>query len=207
VLLLGLEGLAGLRPRQFILEPLDGPMPDTPDSSDMTEPDPESGSETYPPEVTALHHAMRRFRAIVSVDTGVKRLSDYPPTTYSFPHEFGDLPHCLLRRTEGGLPDEAWVYTEFALAPSEAGWLTLEFLAWWVRDSSRSGDQIQMRPMALPPMAPHVQIGSTLKFIIDQFFIVPNGDLSSALCRVKKRADELEGEFDDYAEVLRPLLW
>ena len=30
-------------------------------------------------------------------------------------------------------------------------WLTLEFLAWWVRDQSRGGELIQMRPVALPP--------------------------------------------------------
>src|SRR4029079_18025840 len=105
-----------------------------------------------PKEVAAFHAAMGRLVAVADVTTGLKALADFPPETYSLPAEFGDLPHALLRRTEGGLEDEAWANTEFTVSRDEAGWLTLEFLAWWVRDSSRGGEQIQMRPMALPPV-------------------------------------------------------
>src|SRR4051812_34450257 len=100
----------------------------------------------YPKEVEAFHRALRRLAAVSDVTTGLKALKDFPPDTYSLPAEFGDLPHALLRRTDGGLKNEAWANTEFSLTPDEAGWLTLEFLAWWVRDSSRGGVQTQLRP-------------------------------------------------------------
>src|SRR3954453_11407657 len=106
-----------------------------------------------PEQVQSFHQALQRLVAVREVSTGLKDLSAFAPDTYSFPGEFGDLPHALLRRTDGGLKNEAWAHTEFELARDEAGWLTLEFLAWWVRDLSRAGEQIQLRPMALPPKA------------------------------------------------------
>ncbi len=158
-----------------------------------------------PAEVEAFHEAMQRLIAVRDVTTGLKALANFDPATYSFPGEFGDLPHALLRRTKGGLQDEAWANTEFQLSGDEAGWLTLEFLAWWVRDLSRAGRQVQLRPMALPPKAYQVQLGGTLKFIIDQFVICPEGDKGVALQMMQERADSLNGAIDSYAEVLGEL--
>ncbi len=67
----------------------------------------------FPTEVKAFHDAMLGFPGIVDVTTGLKDLSEFTPDTYSFPGEFGDLPHALLRRTNGGLENEAWANTEF----------------------------------------------------------------------------------------------
>jgi hypothetical protein len=159
----------------------------------------------FPREVEALHQAMRRLVAVQEVTTGLKGLAQYTPNTYSLPGEFGDLPHALLRRTGGGLENEAWANTEFELSRDEAGWLTLEFLAWWARDLSRSGEQIQLRPMALPPKAYEVQLGRTLKFIIDHFVIGPGDGNEAALQMMQERADSLDGNIDDYAEVLGEL--
>ena len=158
-----------------------------------------------PNQVEALHQAMRRLVAVQEVTTGLKNLASYTPDTYSFPGEFGDLPHALLRRTRGGLENEAWANTELELSRDEAGWLTLEFLAWWVRDLSRSGEQVQLRPMALPPKAYEVQLGRTLKFIIDQLVICPGDSNDAALQMVQDRAESLDGAIDDYAEVLGDL--
>jgi hypothetical protein len=158
-----------------------------------------------PTEVEALHDAMRRLVAVQDVTTGLKNLASYTPNTYSFPGEFGDLPHALLRRTGGGLENEGWANTEFELSRDEAGWLTLEFLAWWVRDLSRSGEQIQLRPMALPPKAYEVQLGRTLKFIIDHFVIFTGDSNEAALQMMQERADSLDGNIDDYAEILGDL--
>jgi hypothetical protein len=158
-----------------------------------------------PKEVAAFHAALERLVAVSDVTTGLKALADYPPRTYSFPAEFGDLPHALLRRTDGGLKDEAWANTEFGVSRDEAGWLTLEFLAWWVRDSSRGGEQIQLRPMALPPVGYEVQLGGTLKLIIDHFVICPKGDLTPALAMMQERANFLNTCIDTYAEVLGEL--
>jgi hypothetical protein len=159
-----------------------------------------------PKEVAAFHSALERLVAVSDVTTGLKALADYPPRTYSFPAEFGDLPHALLRRTDGGLKDEAWANTEFTLSRDEAGWLTLELLAWWVRDLSRSGEQIQMRPMALPPVGYEVQLGTTLKFIMDHFVVCPKGDLAPALAMMQERANFLNTCIDTYAEVLGDLV-
>lgn len=158
-----------------------------------------------PKQVEALHAAIRRLVAVQEVTTGLKSLASYTPDTYSFPGEFGDLPHALLRRTSGGLESEAWANTEFELSRDEAGWLTLEFLAWWVRDLSRSGGQIQLRPMALPPKAYDVQLGQTLKFIIDHFVVCSGDNNDAALQMMQERADSLDGNIDDYAEVLGKL--
>jgi hypothetical protein len=158
-----------------------------------------------PDQVGAFHQALRRLVAVQEVTTGLKNLTSYTPDTYRFPHQFGDLPHALLRRTGGGLENEAWANTEFELSRDESGWLTLEFLAWWVRDLSRSGEQIQLRPMALPPKAYEVQLGGTLKFIFDHFVICDGDDDDAALRMMQERADSLDMAINLYAEVLGEL--
>ncbi|HXE54985.1 MAG TPA: hypothetical protein VN541_18330 [Tepidisphaeraceae bacterium] len=158
-----------------------------------------------PPEVDAFHSALRRLAAIEQVDTGLKSLATFGPETFSWPGEFGDLPHALLRRSNGGLPEEAWANTEIVLTRDEAGWLTLEFLAWWVRDQSRGGELIQMRPMGLPPKAYDVQLGRTLKFIIDHFAICPD-DPSPMLKILKNRAANLSLSIDLYKDFIGSLI-
>jgi hypothetical protein len=74
-----------------------------------------------PKEVVAFQTALERFVAVSEVYIGLKALSEYTPETYSLPGEFGDLPHALLRRTEGGFADEAWANVEFQLTRDEAG--------------------------------------------------------------------------------------
>jgi hypothetical protein len=139
------------------------------------------------------------------VDTGLKSLERFGPETYSLPGEFGDMPHALLRRSNGGLPNEAWANTEITLTRDGAGWLTLEFLAWWVRDQSRGGELIQMRPMALPPKGFDVQLGRTLKFIIDHFAVCPD-DPTPMLQLLESRGAELSQAIDIYAGVLGTLV-
>ena len=159
----------------------------------------------YPPQVEAFHRALQRFVAVHDVDTGLKAVDDIETSVYSLPGEFGDFPHALLRRTDGGLPNEAWAHTEFSLTADSNGWLTLEFLAWWVRDLSRSGDQIQLRPMALPPKAHEVQLGHTLKFIIDHFAITDGESPAAVLELLAERAESLSGNINDYGDVLSGL--
>jgi hypothetical protein len=158
--------------------------------------------EQLPAEVEALHQALRRLSGVRDVSTGLKWLTDFEPDSYSLPGELGDLPHALLRRTNGGLNDEALAPTEITLSRDEAGWLTLEFLAWWVRDLSRSGHQVQMRALALPPKAFEVQFGRTLKFAIDHFAICPGGDPAPMLALLAERGKSLGRAIDLYAELL-----
>ena len=159
----------------------------------------------YPPEVEAFHAALGRLAAVRVLDTGLKALKHFGPDVYRLPGEFGDLPHALLRRSNGGLPNEAWANTEFTLSHDEEGWRTLEFLAWWVRDQSRGGEQIQMRPMALPPKGFEVQLGHTLKFVIDHFAICQD-DASPMLQLIKSRASSLSESIDIYVKLLGPLV-
>src|SRR5207237_5601265 len=100
--------------------------------------------------------------------------------------------------------DEAWANTEFVLSRDENGWLVLEFLAWWVRDLSRAGHAIQMRPMALPPKAFDVQLGRTLKFMIDHFAQCPGGDPAPLLALLRERAKSLDQAISLYAKLLHP---
>jgi hypothetical protein len=74
-----------------------------------------------------------------------------------------------------------------------------------VRDLTRSGDADQLRPMSLPPKAFEVQLGQTLKFIIDQFVVCPV-DNGPALVLMQERADSLNSSIDSYAEVLGDLI-
>jgi len=159
----------------------------------------------YPPEVEAFHAALKRLNGIEEVDTGLQSLEQLGPDTYSLPGELGDLPHALLRRTNGGLANEAWANTEITLTRDETGWLTLEFLAWWVRDQSRGGELIQMRPMALPPKGFDVQLGRTLKFIIDHIAICPD-DPTPMLQLLNSGAEDLSLMINLYAKVLGPLV-
>jgi hypothetical protein len=157
----------------------------------------------YPEPVATFHSVLRRFRAIRAVDTGLKSLEQYPPQTYSLPHEFGDLPHALLRRTNGALSDEFWAHTEVRLTSDAAGWRTLEFIAWWIRDLSRSGTMIQLRPMALPPQDSDE---GTLKFIIDHLVQCPNEDVGPMLRQFEQRSDELQSSISLYRERLDSIL-
>lgn len=70
---------------------------------------------------------------------------------------------------------------------------------------SRSGDQIQLRPMALPPKAQEIQLGHTLKFIVDHFAITDGESPVAVLDLLAKRAESLSGNIDDYGDVLTQL--
>jgi|GEM_PF-924822 hypothetical protein len=159
---------------------------------------------TYPPEVQKLHDAFDRLDGIEEVAIGVQGLDGITDRELTLPGEFADLPHATLRRSEGGLPDEVLVTStiRFDQEPGRDGWVALEFLAWWVRDLSRAGKTVQMRPLALPPVAYDVQLGRTLKFVIEFFITNPTEDLGPALKEVEELADSLNSNVDLYADAL-----
>ncbi len=108
----------------------------------------------------------------------------------------------LLRRTNGGLENEAWANTEFEVSKDAAGWIAIEFIAWWVRDMSRSKEQIQLRALALPPVAGKKQLGTTLRFMIDHLVICPGGETAAALTMLQDRAESLNEAIEEYQELL-----
>lgn len=161
----------------------------------------------YPEQVAVFHQALYRFRGVVEVNTGLKPLAQISLADYGVPGKLGDLPHALLRRTQGGLLHEAWANTDIILSYDRAGWLTLEFLAWWVRDQSRSGEQIQLRPLALSPLAEEeIQLGQTLKFVIDHFCLLPDKSPGPMLTLLAARGQALNTAINIYDNVLGDLL-
>jgi hypothetical protein len=156
----------------------------------------------YPPPVQRLHDALARVPGVKDVELGLRDLAGIDLRTFSFPGEFGDLPHALLRRTTGGLKDEVLVTAELHFRQDHAGWVAVEFLAWWVRDLSRSGDNAQMRPLALPPVPFGTQLGRTLKFVIEFFLINPAEDNGPVLERIERLAGSLGHNLSHYAAAL-----
>lgn len=129
----------------------------------------------YPPQVQTLIDAVNALPGIAGCFCGPKPLEDVDVDQLSLPGEFGDLPQAVIRRTDGGRKDEVMIQVEVIFDRSAGAWLSLEFLAWWVRDWGRSGHDIQMRPMSLPPKAGVIQLGRMLKFFIE-YFLIDDGD-------------------------------
>jgi hypothetical protein len=157
---------------------------------------------SYPEPVQRLHDAINGLDGVSEVEMGIRSLDGLGVDVLSLPGEFADLPHALLRRTDGGLANELLVTAEVRFDQSFAGWIALEFLAWWVRDLSRSGDRVQMRPLALPPVGYGTQLGRTLRFVIEFFFLNPEEDNGPVLARIGELADWLRTAIDQYAAAL-----
>jgi hypothetical protein len=157
----------------------------------------------YPAEIDALHRALSALAGVRNVCSGIDNLQGISTAELSFP-DFAHLPHGALLRTGGGLESEALIQVEFILEPSEVGWRSLEFLAWFVRDQARGGESIQLRPFALPPVAgDQVQLGLSLRFHLDIFCPGTGEDLAPVLARVQKIADGLNLAIDLYDRMLR----
>src|SRR5262245_53982371 len=124
-----------------------------------------------PEPVRRLTKALESLSGVREVEVGVHDLDGIDLRTLSLPGEFGDLPHAAIWRTNGGLKDESLVTLQLRFKQNHAGWVAVEFLAWWVRDLSRSGELIQMRAVGLPPKAFGTQLGRTLRCIIELFAV------------------------------------
>jgi hypothetical protein len=118
----------------------------------------------------------------------------------SLPGEFGDLPQVPIRRTDGGLENEVLIQVEIIFNRTADAWVSLEFLAWWVRDYARSGHQIQMRPTALPPKAFEIQLGRTLKFFIEYFVIEAADSYDKTLEVCQELGESIRENFKVYSE-------
>jgi hypothetical protein len=152
--------------------------------------------------VQRLTRALESLAGVREVEIGLRALDELELRELSLPGEFGDLPHAAIRRTEGGLKDEFLVSAQLRFTQDHAGWVALEFLAWWVRDLSRSGELVQMRALALPPVAFGTQLGRTLKCVIELFAVAPDGDRDTILAKLDRLAESLEGNLDDYAKAI-----
>jgi hypothetical protein len=157
---------------------------------------------TLPEPVERLTSALEKLPGVREASVGLRRIDGIQLRALSLPGELGDLPHAALRRTGGGLKDEFLVTAELRFTQDHAGRVALEFLAWWVRDLSRSGEVIQMRPLALPPVAYGTQLGRTLKCAIELFVIAPEGDREPILAKLTELSESLEENLQDYAQAI-----
>lgn len=156
----------------------------------------------YPPQVEALKGALERIAGVHEVSVSVERVGKAKTETLGSP-EAARLPHAALRRTGGAFDDEALVQVEFWVERSETGWRALEFIAWIVRDMARSGDLIQLRPFALPPLAPHaVQLGRSLRFHVDLFIPETGGEVQAHIDKLGDLAGFITMVTDMYDEQL-----
>ena len=153
-----------------------------------------------PPQVQALVDAISALPGVAGCFCGPKPLAGIEPSHLSLPGEFGDLPQAAIMRTNGGREKEVMIQTEVILDRSPEAWLTLEFLAWWVRDWGRSGHEIQMRPMALPPKAYEIQLGRTLKFFIEYFVIEAGDSYDKTLEVAGEMGESIASSFELYRE-------
>lgn len=153
-----------------------------------------------PPQVQSLVDAVSALPGVVGCFCRPKGLAQFQPEHLSLPGEFGDLPQAVIRRTNGGREGEVMLQTEVILDRSPGAWLTIEFLAWWARDWGRSGHDIQMRPMALPPKAYEIQLGRTLKFFIEYFAIEEGDSFEKTLAVAEKMGKSIAENYADYRE-------
>jgi len=153
-----------------------------------------------PPQVTTLIDSVFELPGVAACFCGPKPLMDIEAGDLSLPGEFGDLPQVPIRRTNGGLENEVMIQVEIIFNRTADAWVSLEFLAWWVRDYARSGHQIQMRPTALPPKAYEIQLGRTLKFFIEYFVIEPADSYDKTLEVCQEMGESIRENLKEYGE-------
>jgi hypothetical protein len=153
-----------------------------------------------PPQVQTLVNAISALPGVAGCFCRPKPLAQFDVSHLSLPGEFGDLPQAILLRTSGGRDNEVMIQVELILDRSPGAWLTLEFLAWWVRDWGRSGREIQMRPMALPPKGYEIQLGRMLKFFVEYFVIETGESYEKTLAVVEDMGESIAENYEDYRE-------
>jgi hypothetical protein len=153
-------------------------------------------SETEPPDVAALREVLQGLPGLSEVQAGLD-LGDLSLASMA------DLPSGALRRAGGGLPGESVIQVWIGMERAQESWTTLAFLAWYARDSCRAGDVAQMRVRGLAPrVGDHVQIGTTLLFVIEWFVVHPEGDLEPLLKRIREETESLSVSIRHYGDLI-----
>lgn len=114
---------------------------------------------------------------------------------------YADLPIAMLRRSGGNIDKELLIVVQFTIGANKQGLNALEFLSWWVRDHSRSGDNIQIRSIGLPPIANNsIQLGKTLKFWLEIYIVVEQEDINLVLSKVSNLSESLQTNIKTYKD-------
>ena len=147
---------------------------------------------TEPAEVADLRATLLRLPGVVEVSVQPTSLVGFDPEDLRFA-EMADLPSGTIRRTGGGRPGESVIQVWFTVDKTPAAWVSLEFLAWFVRDACRAGTVAQMRVRGLAPqVGDQVQVGTTLEFVIEWFVIHDDGSVTALLDRIREETGTLK---------------
>jgi hypothetical protein len=158
----------------------------------------------YPQEIQDFHDQLLRLPGIYDIISGINSLQGIREEHLSL-SSFSHLPQGSLRRTTGGLQREALIQIEFRTEKTAQAWKSLEFMAWFVREQARAGEQIQMRPGGLTPMVNgKIQLGETLYFQIDLFLPNAPSELTPILIKIRALARTLERSLNLYQEAWKP---
>jgi hypothetical protein len=154
--------------------------------------------QSYPQEIQEFHNQLLRLPGIYDIISGINNLQGFRPEHLAL-SSFSRLPQGSLRRATGGLQREALIQFEFRIEKTLQAWKSLEFLAWFVREQARAGEQIQMRPGGLTPIVNgKIQLGETLYFQI--YLFLPNAplELAPVLTKVRTLTQALEKSLNQY---------
>ncbi|RDK83058.1 UNVERIFIED_ORG: hypothetical protein DFO82_1970 [Idiomarina abyssalis] len=153
-------------------------------------------AEGMPQEIVRFENAFKSVPGVSEVEIGKHHFSQDDVSKLDevyFGGQYADLPIAMLRRTNGNLDNELLIFAEFTVAPNKQGLNALEFLSWWVRDLSRSGDNVQIRSIGLPPMAGEtIQLGSTLRFWFEAYIVTDREDIGLVLAKINEFSKSLE---------------
>ncbi|MFX3634222.1 MAG: hypothetical protein ACE3L7_16950 [Candidatus Pristimantibacillus sp.] len=140
----------------------------------------------YPESINDFHDTIMSLAGINSIESSVENLEPIDSELLSL-SQFAHLPHAALNRTGGGLENEVLIQFEFGIDRSIEGLDAIEFISWFIRDSARGGNKVQLRPFALPPETPYGrQLGTTLRFHIDLFIDQIEDTLEPAFAKVRE---------------------
>jgi len=157
-----------------------------------------------PKEVEKFENAFRGVPGIIFAEVNHCNHSSGNVSWFieqSYPGEFADLPIAMLNRTLGNLENEVLVFVNFGISRDELGLLGLEFLSWWARDLSRSGLNIQIRTIGLPPIiGGKVQLGETLRFHFEAYLPCETEGMEPILKQLNELADSLKINLEDYKQ-------
>jgi hypothetical protein len=158
-----------------------------------------SSGAVMPPEVQELQDAIASIPGITDAAVGKVDLSDVTESDFGL-LPYADLPLGALKRTKGGLANELAISVNFGITRDPKGLKGLEFLSWWVRDSARAGEPMQIRCVALPTIGE--KFGTSLRFCIDYFYADPEQDIGNLLSKIGKLAVELNSAKGLYPQVV-----
>lgn len=164
-------------------------------------------ADAQPKEIGDLESAFTAIPGIASVSVSKHHFSKEEIASLEevyFGGIYADLPIAMYKRSGGNLKNEVLIFVEFTIEKNEKGLNALEYLSWWVRDLSRSGDNVQIRSIGLPPIiGDNTQLGNTLKFWFEAYIVTEKEEMPLVLAKVGELAASLDSANKLYANAFK----